>query len=146
MENKKAPIEEGMVEIHLYEGRKLPEQYLNLVRSRWKRSYRHCNDFMKLVYAPAYYQAYSVYIENILNRPTCEVRLAVLADDNDVVLGFGVAERNVLHYVEVPTAYRKNGIGRNLIPEKVEWFTHLTKIGLKLWGRKFPDAKLNPFI
>lgn len=147
MENKEEDIEGQLaeVEIHAHEGPHLPKEYLNLVRSRWMRSYRHCNDYMKLVQADAYYNAYGVYIINILNRPTTLVRLAVLGDDHDVVLGFGVAEGNTLHYVEVPTAYRRNGIGRNLVPEKIEWFSSLTKVGMKLWAEKFPYAKFNPF-
>lgn len=145
MGNSKEAIEPSMVEIHAHEGKYLPAQYLNLVRSRWMRSYRHCNDYMKLVDPAAYYQAYGVYILNILSRPTTVVRLAVLQEDHDVVLGFGVAENTLLHYVEVPTAYRKQGIGRNLVPEKVEWFSHLTKLGMKLWSLKAPHARFSPF-
>lgn len=138
--------EVAMVEIHAHEGRHLPKQYLNLVRSRWMRSYRKCNDFMRLIDSAAYYQAYSVYVDVILNRPTTTVRLAVLQEDHDVVLGFSVAEGNKLHYVAVPVLNRRQGLGRNLLPEKVEWFSHITKIGLKLWPIKFPDAKFSPFI
>lgn len=134
------------MEIHAHEGKYLPKQYLNLVRARWARSYRHNNDYMKLVQADAYYNAYSVYIMHILNRPSTTVRLAVLQEDPDVVLGFSVAEGNFLHYVEVPTAYRRQGIGRSLVPEKVEWFSHLTKLGMRLWAEKAPNAKFSPFI
>lgn len=138
--------EQSLVEIHQYPGKHLPGQYLNLVRSRWMRSYRFSNDYMRLTHAGAYYQAYGVYVMSILGRPTTKVRLAVLEEDNDVVLGFGVMDGTCLHYVEVPRAYRRNGIGTHLVPRKIEWFTHLTKIGMKLWSTKAPHARLNPFM
>lgn len=138
--------QESLVEIHLYEGRHLPKQYLNLVRSRWSRSYKHSNAYMKLVYAEAYYNWYSVYIMHILNRPNTVVRLAMLADDLDVILGFSVIEGDALHYVEVKGDYRRMGIGRNLVPEKIVYFSHITKIGARIWATKAPYARFNPFV
>ncbi len=134
------------VQICAWAGRDLPKQYLNLVRSRWMRSYKHSNDYMKLVHSEAYYCAYSVYVENVLNRPNTTVRLALLEEDDDVALGFSVVENTCLHYVEVPKVNRGQGIGRALVPDKIEWFSHLTKIGFKLWAEKAPDAKFNPFM
>ena len=133
-------------EIHLYAGKDVPKRYINLIRSRWMRSYKHDNDFMKLADPEGYYFSYSGYIESILNRPRTDVRFAVLSDDDDVVLGFSVTEANILHYVHVPKAYRKNGIAKMLLPDKIDWFSHLTKIGIKLWATKVPHAKFNPFV
>lgn len=144
MENKKE-IERSLVNICAWQGKLLPKQYLNLVRSRWMRSYRHNNDYMKLTDAAAYYCAYSVYVERILARPNAIVRLALLDEDDDVALGFSVIEKNCLHYVEVPKVNRGHGIGRALVVEKIDWFTHLTKIGMRIWSTKAPDAKFNPF-
>lgn len=144
MEDKKEAV--GRIEIHVHKGRLLPRQYLNLVRARWMRSYRHNNDYMKLIDSDSYYQAYSKYIMSILGREETIVRLAVLEEDSDVTLGFGVSENTTLHYVEVPTAYRRQGIGGGLVPTDIKWFTHLTKTGIKLWAEKFPQAKFNPFI
>ena len=138
--------EQCFIEIHAHEGKWLPKQYVNLVRSRWMRSYRRCNDYMRLVDADSYYHAYSNYITVVLGRPRTIVRLAVLSDDNDVALGFSVCELKVLHYVDVPKVYRKKGIGRSLVPEQIEWFTHLTRIGARLWSTKAPHAKFSPFI
>lgn len=142
MENS---IEPSLVEIYAWQGKLLPKRYLNLVRSRWMRSYRHCNDYMKLVDAAAYYFAYGVYIENILRRPNTVVRLALLEEDDDVALGFSVVEGSCLHYVEVPKSNRKQGIGRALVPDRIDWFSHLTKIGQRLWSTKAPNAKFNPY-
>lgn len=142
MENKE---DLDLCEVHVYAGKDVPNQYLNLIRSRWMRSYRHDNGFMKLTHAEAYYFAYSNYVDGVLRRPNSEVRFAVLSDDSDVVLGFSVTEGNILHYVHVPKSYRKHGIARILLPNTIDWFTHLTNLGMQLWAEKVPDAKFNPF-
>ncbi len=137
----------AVFEIHCYGGKDLPSQYQNVVRSRWVRTYRNCNDMMKLVFPPAYYSAYSVYVKQILARPLVEVRLAVLQEDPDVVLGFSITEaENVLHYVEVKRDLRRNGIATALVPNEIKWFSHITKTGLKIWSRKYPEAHFSPFI
>lgn len=139
-------FEKAIVEVHKHEGKKLPVQYLNLVRSRWMRSYRRHNDFIKLIDAASYFGAYEPYVVGVLNRPTTIVRLAVLQEDRDVVLGFSVSQGSVLHYVDVPTPNRRQGIGKSLVPQEIGWFSHITRIGMKIWPSKFPNAKFSPFI
>jgi GNAT superfamily N-acetyltransferase len=142
MENKE---DMSLCEVHLHEGKHLPEGYFNLVKSRWVKTYRSQNDFMRLVDADAYYFYYPHYVESVMKRAGTEIRLVVLSDDHDVVLGFSVTEGNTLHYVHVPRDYRRQGIAKTLLPENLEWFTHITKLGLKLWPEKMPKLKFNPF-
>lgn len=138
--------EEALVEVFAYSGKDVPKNYINVVRSRWTRSYKKDNDFMKLVHPPGYYFAYNNYVNLILNRKDTEVRLAVLEEDRDIVLGFSVIERNVLHYVHVPKAYRRQHIATMLVPDGIQWITHLTKIGMRIWSWKLPSARFNPFL
>lgn len=137
---------QSLVEIHVHEGRFLPKQYIGLVKIRWIRSYRRNNSFMELVDPIAYDFFYKPYVEGILHRPKTTVRLAVLGDDNDVTLGFSVTEGNILHYVEVKKDYRKQGLATSLVPDGIEWITHLTKTGMRIWSVKLPKAKFNPFL
>jgi len=125
----------------------------NLVYSKWKRSYRVGNDYIKLANQESFFRAYDQYISQILNRINTIVRFAVLSDAPDVVLGFAVVERlngaprpNCLHYVHVHKYQRHQGIARKLIgePKDIYCFTHLTRIGLQLWS-KIPDAIFDPF-
>lgn len=125
----------------------LPERYRALVFSKWLRSLRYGNDYFRLIEAPAYYKSYHAYIEGILSSPSAAVRLAVLADDPDVVLGFSVARGTgtVLDYVHVQKDMRRQGIGRMLVPPGVTTITHVTKTGLSIWGSKYPQWAFNPF-
>lgn len=129
-----------------YKGAELPQEFVGLVYSKWLRSYRYNNDFIRLSDPAAYYPAYHSYIRNLLAQSDTIVRLAQLTDDRDVVLGFSVSRRNVLDYVHVQTLSRKLGIGRKLIPEGIDTISHLTRIGLSIWGSKFSRWKFNPFI
>lgn len=140
-----------------FHGWELPPQYHNVIYSKWLRSLRHGNDYFKLVDAEAYYSTYRRYIEKILSLPETVVRLAVIADDHDVVLGFSVSRKNILDYIhvlrirtEIPTGlaisdYRRHGIGAHLLPPGIDTFTHLTKTALTIWGSKFQHWKFNPF-
>lgn len=139
--------EEALVRVLVYSGATLPKSYINLIKTRWVRSYRKDNDYMRIIHPPSYYFAYNNYVTNILRRVNSVVMLAVLDDDEDVVLGFSVTEgKNILHYVHVPKSYRHQRIATMLVPETIDWITHITKIGLRLWSLKLPNAKLNPFI
>jgi hypothetical protein len=138
--------DEALVRILVYSGGNIPLNYQNVIKLRWVRSYRKANGYMKIVHPPAYYFAYNGYVTNLLKRHNVMAMIAVLDDDEDVVLGFSVTEKNVLHYVHVPKPYRRQRIATMLMPNNIEWFTHLTDLGLRLWSLKLPNAKFSPFL
>jgi GNAT superfamily N-acetyltransferase len=100
----------------------------------------------KLTLSDAYYAAYSRYIGEILKRPLSRLRVAVLTDDEDVVLGWSVDEKDILHYVFVKKDFRNHGIGESLIPPGIKTFSNITHIGLAIWQTKYPSLKFNPFV
>lgn len=124
----------------------LPLGYRTLIFARWKRSLRHGNDYFRLVRPDAYYTAYERYIQQIMRDGRTAVRLAVLADDHDVVLGFSVVRENILDYVHVQADQRKQGIAKALVPVGIDTITHLTKFALPIWGSKYPGWAFNPFV
>lgn len=126
-------------------GIRLPEQYRNLIYSKWLRSYRFGNEFMKLIDSNSYYKFYHEYISRVLAEKNTIVCLAVLTDDRDVVLGFSVSRGTNLDYVHVHKDNRRLGIGTFLLPKDIDSFTHLTKTGMAIWNNKYPSWKCNPF-
>ena len=127
-------------------GRDLPGgDVQGYVYAYWLRSLRHSNDFFKLIDPQAYWNTYKDFIAALLGKPETVVRLATLADDPDVLLGFAVHRGPVLDYVFVHRDQRKNGIGSRLVPPGIDTITHLTKIGLSIWGSKHGSWKFNPF-
>ncbi len=132
-----------------FQGANVPKEYINLIYSKWLRSLRFGNDFFKLADSDSYYDAYQNYIKVLLNKPNAMVRLAVLTDEKDVVLGFsvyrGYISNIVLDYVHVHKDHRKLGIGTRLLPHGVSTITHLTRTGLSIWGSKYGYWSFNPF-
>ena len=129
-----------------FRGYQLPDDYQALIYSRWLRSLRFGNDYYRLIEKDAYYATYHSYIERLLDHPDAVVRLAVLHDDADIVLGFCVSRGSILDYVHVHKDMRRKGIARKLIPACIDTITHLTRTGLSIWGSKFFNWQFNPFV
>lgn len=130
----------------VYKGEDLPKQYEALIYSKWLRSLRYGNDYYKLIDQDSYFNVYHRYIAQLLAKPECEVRLAVLGDDYDCVLGFAVSRGDCLDYVHVHKDYRKTGVARSLtVFTDWQWISHLTRQGISSWNKLAPNAKFNPF-
>lgn len=123
----------------------LPASYQSFVRSKWKRTLRHGNDYFKLTDSDSFFANYERFLNHLFARPGCVLRLAVLTEDPDITLGFSLIEGGTLHYVYVQHEQRNRGIGRSLVPVKIHTITHLTKAGMSLWHNKMPHAIFDPF-
>lgn len=123
------------------------KQYESLIYSTWLRGLRFGNPWFEDISSDAYYEAYHRVVENILSRPGCVVKLAVLSDDEDTCIGWSAAEGNTLHFVFVKgdIQARNRGIATRLLPQNIDVITHLTKTGRVIWKKKFPNAVFNPF-
>ncbi len=140
---------EGLVasySIIAYSGNKLPKDYLGLIYAKWLRSLRYGNDLFRLIDSEGYYRTYHRVIAGYLAKPDTMVRLAVLAEDIDVVLGFSVSRNETLDYVYVNREFRRLGVGTQLVPRSTKVVTHLTKTALTIWGSKYKEWKFNPFV
>jgi len=131
-------------QIIAFEVGKLPEQYKAMVFSKWLKSLRYGNDYFKLIESDSYFRAYHAFIEKLLSKSV--VRLAVLADNYDAVLGFSVRRGVILDYVHVHKDYRRSGIGTSLIGTDIKFITHITRQGMSFWNNRLKDARLDPFI
>ena len=132
-------------DIIAFQGNKLPSNYHNLIYSRWLRSLRFGNDYYKLIDSKAYYDSYQKHVAYLIHHPEAVVKLAVLSDDHDIVLGFSVSRNYILDYVHVHKDQRRQGIGTSLVPKDITVVTHLTKTALLIWP-KHPNVTFNPFI
>lgn len=128
-----------------YKGSELPEQFRAMIFSKWLRSLRFGNEFFKQIDSDSYYKNYHLFIENLLAKVTCKVRLAIVSETEDVVLGFAVYRTDILDYVHVHKDNRKIGIGTKLIPPNIFTITHLTKTAQILKDKKYKDWKFDPF-
>lgn len=135
------------VSIHKYHSKDLPPQYKSLVFSKWLRSLRFGNPIFEKINSDEYFKNYQIFIEKLLSKPDSLIRLAVLTDDRDVVLGFSVSREDVLDYIHVHKDHRKQGIGSLLVPEGTTTFSHITKTAIEIWQKipRYKKLKFNPF-
>ena len=127
-----------------FKGNKLPFNYINLIYARWLRSLRFGNDYFNLINSKDYYSSYQKQISFLLQQPETTIKLAVLSDDHDVVLGFSISRGDILDYVHVHKDQRRQGIAKSLIPKEIKIITHLTKTALLVWP-KSENITFNPF-
>lgn len=91
----------------------------------------------------AYFLMYHKFIENLLQKPGCIVKLAVLSDDHDVVLGYSVSREDVLDYIFVQKESRGQKIATALIPQ-ITAFTHTTADWHPIWQSKYKECEFKP--
>jgi GNAT superfamily N-acetyltransferase len=135
--------DQSSFDIILYPGSLLPKNYEPMILSKMLRSLKYGNEYFKLIENNSYYQNYQRYIRSLLARPGAVVKLAVLSDDYDTVLGWSLVEPYKLHYCYVNKDYRRTGIGRALTKDPFMIITHLTHIGISIWASKYNN---NPII
>lgn len=124
---------------------KLPEQYRNLIFSKFLRSLRYGNDYFKLMASSSYFSNYHQYIELLLKRSDVKLKLAVLSDDEDVVLGWAMLQPGVIHYVYVNKEQRNQGIAKSLCANwPFDSVTHLTTIGARIFA-KMKNVTFDPW-
>lgn len=110
------------------------------------KSYRfgneYCNEIAKEVYFPTHHKRFL----DLLGRPDAILKLAVLTEDPDIIIGWALIEPTVLHYVFVKGSIeaRKLGIASLLIPKDTKTVTHLTKTGKILKAKNKWDY--NPYL
>lgn len=129
-----------------YPAKDTPKTYLPLIYSSWLYSLRCGNPSYAKLDKNEYFTKYHLFIENLMDKPDSVVRLAVLSDDHDVVLGWSVSREDVLDYVRVQKDYRRMGIAKKLMPPKLTAFSHVTITALKIWQRtpKYRYLEFNP--
>lgn len=90
---------------------------------------------------------YRKVIHSALEKPTTRVKIACIKDDPNEIKGYSILVDNerALMWVFVKKDWRKNGIGRALVPNTVVEVTNLTPVGEAIM-KKYPHISFNPFV
>jgi hypothetical protein len=86
-------------------------------------------DFFSAIPQDTFMGAYHGFLDHLFSRPGIVIRVACLESDPDVILGFSVAQNNVLHFVFVKPQWRKIGIAKMLVPEGIDTVSGFTRVG-----------------
>lgn len=116
----------------------------NFILATWLKGLRYGNDWFEAIDSRIYFEFYHKVIEAILARPDTVVKVACLADDGDVILGYSISTGDILHWTFCKKEWRSIGIAKSLVPPTTHTVTHLTSLGRSIM-RKHPTLKFNPF-
>ncbi len=130
-----------------FKASELPEQYVGFIYHKWLRSLRFGAPWFRHIETEAFYKNWHNFIESLMKKPDSLVRLAVLTDDKDVLLGFSVSREDVLDYLYVQADHRMQGIAKKIIPQGITTMSHMTQTSLEIWrsNPKYIGLKFNPF-
>lgn len=126
-----------------YKAQELPPEFKNLIIAPFLNSLRYGNDLFKLIDKNSYYLHYGKYVECLLSRPSCDIQMAILADNT--VLGWSIFDNRSVHYVWVKKEVRRQGIAKSLLPKDFDTISHITNTGINIWVNKFPNVGFNPW-
>lgn len=117
----------------------------NLIYATWLRSYEANSLQTKNIKRDAFFAGHHRVLDAIFARDP-QVTLAVLPDDESVVLGWAVTEPGVVHYCYVKPSFRRYGIAKALLNHVHRPFeyTHHTFI-LRQIPQHVEDCDFNPY-
>jgi GNAT superfamily N-acetyltransferase len=103
----------------------------------------HGNGWFGKIDKTVYFANYHKVIEALLSRSV--VKVACLADEPDVVLGYSITSPDniTLHWVFVKKAWRKMGLAKRLVPPTITTVSHITRLGETLMPSTW---SFNPFL
>lgn len=122
------------------------ESARSLVYATWLRSYEASSLAAKNIPRDVFFAEHHKVIDNLMQRGAA-VRVAVLPDEPDVILGWAVIEGPVVHYVYVKPPFRKHGLATALLADVQRPFryTHWTH-ALRELHPKLEGCVYNPYL
>lgn len=128
----------------LYDIRDYQTEDANFILATFLRGLYYGDSWFSLIPKDIFMKHYKVVAEALLKTRT--VKVACLKEDPSVILGYSILSNDYqgIDWVFVKSAWRKQGIGKSLVPQRPSYVTHLTKLGKDLLV-KFPNTVFNPF-
>lgn len=130
---------------HLYMLREYKAEDKAFIMATMLRGLYYGNEFFHMMPdKDSFMDNYKLVCEALIQKHV--VVVACLKDDLDTILGYSLtsADGKVIHFCFVKKAWRKQGIGRELLPQSPKLYSHFTTLGLQL-AKKYPDFTFNPF-
>jgi hypothetical protein len=89
---------------------------------------------------------YKKVAERLVTDPRISIKLAVLREDSNVILGYCIASKDqqAIIWTYTKSAWRRQGIAKSLLPSKPLYAMHLSELGKTLLP-KLSNVVFNPF-
>lgn len=131
----------------LYHIRDYKESDKSFVLATFLRGLYHGDSWFSQIPRDVFMDNYKTIAADMVTSPKNIIQIACLKEDPDVILGYSIlsADFKAIRWVYVKSVWRKQGIGKSLVPQFASTVTHLTVLGKSLMD-KIPTAIFNPFI
>lgn len=130
----------------LYVVRDYKQEDKSFIMATFLRGLYYGDSWFSLIPKDIFMDKYKVVIETLLVSPRVTIKVAVLPDDDNVILGYSIMSNDfqTVHWVFVKSVFRNKGIARSLLPKYPTAVSHLSKLGLTLLT-KFQNVVFDPF-
>lgn len=131
----------------LYDIRPAVFEDQNFVLATFLRGLYYSSDYFKQVPKDIFMTSYKNICSLAWSSPAVSIKVACLKEDPQVILGYSVTSANgeALMWIYVKTAWRKQGIGKSLLPNNTKYVTNINALGSTLIKEKLPGVVFNPF-
>lgn len=119
----------------------------NFILSTFLKGLYYGDPYIGFIPKDVFMDNYKKIATALLDSPKTVINVACLKSDPDVVLGYSILSEDftTIHWVYVKAAWRKQGIGRAIIPQYPTATTHITELGKSLMT-KYDGLIFNPFL
>lgn len=131
----------------LYDVRDATDKDINFILATFLRGLYYGDSWFSSIPKNIFMENYKQVAQALVNHPSTIIKIACLREDSEVILGYSLLgnKMSTVHFVYVKSAWRKQGIGRSLLPQFPARVTHLTALGKSLMS-KLPNTEFNPFL
>jgi hypothetical protein len=130
----------------MYDIRAASPDDINFIMATWLRGLYYGDSWFSMIPKNIFMDNYKKIAVTTMAHPKVIVKVACLKEDPTVILGYSIvsSDEQAIVWCFVKSAWRRQGIGRSLLPQSPKFVTHLTALGKSLMV-KFPTAVFNPF-
>lgn len=118
---------------------------LNFIQNSWGKSYAEGVNGNRLITSKEFHSYHRPIREKILNRPNIAIIVCCSKDSEDLIIGYSIVEKPresrglILHYLYVKSAFKQEGIAKQLIKkscvDRPILYTHSTTLAGKIIHR-----------
>lgn len=130
----------------LYDIRDFKQEDTNFILASFLRGVYYGDSWFNRIPKDIFMANYKKVIEALLAPGKCTIKVACPKGETDIIIGYSILspDYQTVHWVYVKKDWRKNGIGKSLVPAHPLAVTHLTDIGFTLLP-KLQTAVFDPF-
>lgn len=106
------------------------------IMATWLKGLIGGNDYYRMIHRESFMTNYGPFIQRRMATKGVLTMVACLKENEDIILGYSVTEKrgdsNIVHWVYVKPDWRRIGIGKEILPKKIDFATSMTKLAKKL--------------